>query len=118
VVEVIREVVQEAAPTQPVAQAAVPVVAKPVVTVRAPRIDRVVAPRSVKLAKARKGVAILVTTGAASIKAKADKGAKVTATPRRGTGFRLVFKAARKGTFKVTVSLPTGASRTVSLTVR
>jgi len=118
-VEVVREVVRDAAPA-PLPVPAAPVVPAPVATpaaVRTAGIDRVTAPRTVKLAKARRGVAIVVATTSASLKAKADHGAKVSVAAQR-TGFKLVVKATRKGTYKVTVSVPGGASRVVTLTVR
>ena len=78
-------------------------------------LDR--APRRVTLAMARKGVAMTVTTASATLRAKADKGAKVRVSRRAG-GFRLVVKATRKGAYKVTISLPSGVSRVVTLNVR
>ena len=120
VVEVVREVARDAGPApQPVLAA--PVVTGPVAgraVVKAARIDRVTAPRAVKLAKARKGVTIVVATASASLKAKADHGAKVTVARKNRSVYTLVFKATRKGSYKVTVSLPGGASRVVALKVR
>jgi hypothetical protein len=82
------------------------------------RIRKVAAPRSITLAKARNGVTMTVSTTSAALEAKADKGAKVRVSRRARGGFKVVFKATRKGAYKVTISLPDGASRVVSLKVR
>jgi hypothetical protein len=107
-----RQLQAHVAPTEQAAQAPV------TITPTAPGIDRITAPRSVKLAKARKGVGIMISTKAASIAAKADKGAKVVAFARPPAGYKLVFKAKRKGAYKVTVRLPGGATSVVALKVR
>jgi len=134
-VQVVREIVRELSPAEPapeptpVLQASAPaaVVATPPATpgatppaaiVAAARIDRVIAPRRVKLAQARKGVAITVTTASSFISAKAARGSKVVTLGRTRTGHRLVFTAARRGTYTITVSVPGGARRVLTLTVR
>jgi hypothetical protein len=85
--------------------------------VRPARIGKVVAPRSVTLAKARNGVAITVGTTSTTLEAKTDKRAKVRVSRRAAGGFTVLFKATRKGAYKVTISLPGGAGRVVSLKV-
>jgi hypothetical protein len=125
-VDVVREIIREVAPTPvvpsaPVVQSAstpAPVRATPVVAAAAARIDRVTAPRRVKLAQARKGVAITVTTASRFIASKATRGAKVVAAGRTRTGHRLVFTAARRGTYTITLSVPGGARTVLTLTVR
>ncbi|HWT23336.1 MAG TPA: hypothetical protein VN213_07500, partial [Solirubrobacteraceae bacterium] len=89
----------------------------PVVAPAAPTLDKVVAPKRVTLAQARKGVGIVVTTSAPRITARADKGGRVTATRRSG-GYRLVFKAGRKAVYKITITVAGGARKVIALDVR
>jgi hypothetical protein len=124
-VETVREVVREvAAPVEiaalPVIEAAAPAPAlvPAAAPVKAPAIDRVLAPKSVKLRQARKGVTIMVTTAAVSIRATASTGGKVTARFQRGVGYKLTFKAARRGTYRITITPGGGASKVISLRVR
>jgi hypothetical protein len=107
-VEVIREIVQ-VTPAQPQIQPAV---------VRTARIEKILAPGSVTLAKARRGVTMTVGTTSDTLEAKADKGAKVRVSRRARGGFTVAVKATRRGAYKVTISLPDGATRVVSLKVR
>jgi hypothetical protein len=125
--EVIREVpaapapvptpLPETAPAPPVFAPTVPA-APAVVVARAPRIDAVRAPRRVSLARARAGIAIHVTTASAFLSARAGHGARIVAAGHTRSGHRLVFRATRSGTYTVTVRVPGGARRVLTLTVR
>jgi hypothetical protein len=81
-------------------------------------IDRVTAPRRVSLSRARKGVAMSVSTRAAFMRATANRGARVTAARKAGTGYALVFTAKRTGTYKVTIAVPEASKRVVTIQVR
>ena len=122
-VEVVREVIREVAPAPapaaaPVAAPVAPIAAAPPVAVRAPGIDGVAAPRRVTLATARRGVRIVVATKAAFIRARADHGARVTISGAAAGRHRLVFRATRRGTYAITLSVPGAARRVLVLRVR
>ena len=107
VTQVVREIVREVPATtvRPAAAAAA-------------GIGKVAAPRRVSLARARKGVAVTVSTKAAFIRATASRGARVTAARKPGTGYALVFTARRTGTYKVTIAVPQASAKVVTITVR
>ena len=125
-VEVVREVIREPAPAAPQAvapaaasQVAAPApIAVPAVVARTPGIDAIAAPRRISLARARKGVVVNVTTASRFIAARAGRGARVVAASRTRSGHRLVFTAARRGTYTLAVSVPGGARRVLTLRVR
>jgi hypothetical protein len=119
-VEVIREVPVAAPPVEVIREVpiAAPPVETPVVIRPAARIESVVAPRTVKLSAARKGIRIVIATTAASIRVTASGGAKITALHRSAGGYVVRLRASRKGAYKVTVGLRSGATKVVTVKVR
>ena len=111
------QAVAPAAASQVAAPAPRPI-AVPAVVARTPGIDAIAAPRRISLARARKGVVVKVTTASRFIAARAGRGARVVAASRTRTGHRLVFTAARRGTYTLAVSVPGGARRVLTLKVR
>jgi len=112
-IEVVRELIREVPVAAPPAPVGTPVVVRP-----AARIDSVVAPRTVRLSAARKGVRIVIATTATSIRVAASGGAKITALHRTAGGYALRLRATRKGAYKVTVRLRNGATKVVTVNVR